>query len=103
MVGFIGCAIVTSVTPMVILLSLTSIGLYGFTGCFFAYLTFFFTESTAPVGIALVNSFAALGGFVGPTILGMFTLTSGMFLLAGILLVGIFILLTMKRTREIST
>lgn len=99
-VGFIGCAVSTTVAPMVFFLSLTSIGLYGFTGCFFAYLTFFFTESTAPVGIALVNSFAALGGFVGPTILGMFNLTSGMFLLAGILVIGIFILMTMKRTHE---
>jgi len=77
--------------------------LYGFAGCFFAYLTFFFTESTAPVGIALVNSFAALGGFIGPTILGMFTLTSGMYLLAGIIAVGILILLSMKRNSAIST
>ena len=56
---------------MVLRLSVTSAGLYGFLGCFFAYMTFFFTESTAPVGIALVNSFAALDGFVGPMILGM--------------------------------
>lgn len=97
MIGFIGCAVVDSVTPMVIMLMLTSIGLYGFTGCFFAYLTFFFTESTAPVGIALVNSFAALGGFVGPTLLGMFTLSSGMYLLAALIAIGIIILLTTKR------
>ena len=97
MIGFIGCAIASSVAPMVVMLMLTSVGLYGFTGCFFAYLTFFFTESTAPVGIALVNSFAALGGFVGPMILGMFTVSSGMFLLAGLIAVGIFILLTTKR------
>lgn len=97
LIGFIGCALVDTVPLMVIMLMLTSIGLYGFTGCFFAYMTFFFTESTAPVGIALVNSFAALGGFVGPTILGMFTLSSGMFLLAGLIALGIIILLTTKR------
>src|SRR5690606_19453276 len=97
MIGFIGCAIASSVAPMVVMLMLTTVGLYGFTGCFFAYLTFFCTESTAPVGIALVNSFAALGGFVGPMILGMFTVSSGMFLLAGLIAVGIFILLTTKR------
>ncbi|HWK24771.1 MAG TPA: MFS transporter [Ureibacillus sp.] len=102
LLGFICCATVTSVAPMVFVLSIASFGLYGFTGCFFAYLTFFFTESTAPVGIALVNSFAALGGFVGPTILGMFTLTSGMFLLAAIIAVGLLILLTMKRKSPIS-
>ncbi|RHW38729.1 MFS transporter [Lysinibacillus yapensis] len=103
MIGFIGCAVVTSVAPMVFVLSIASFGLYGFAGCFFAYLTFFFTESTAPVGIALVNSFAALGGFIGPTILGMFTLTSGMFLLAGIVAVGILILFSMKRKTPITS
>lgn len=97
-VGFIGCSMVTTLWPMVAMLSLASAGLYGFTGCFFAYLTFFFTESTAPMGIALVNSFAALGGFVGPTLLGMFTLTTGMIVLAALLIIGIVILLTMKKT-----
>lgn len=96
-IGFAGCALVTSLWPMVLMLSIASIGLYGFIGCFFAYLTFFFTESTAPVGIALVNSFAALGGFVGPTILGMFTLQSGMFVLVAIITIGLVILLTTKR------
>lgn len=96
--GFIGCALVTSLWPMILTLSLASAGLYGFTGSFFAYLTFFFTESTAPVGIALVNSFAALGGFVGPMLLGMFTLNAGMLLLAGILAVGICLLLLMQKT-----
>ena len=96
-VGFVGCALATTLWPMVAMLSLASAGLYGFTGSFFAYLTFFFTESTAPVGIALVNSFAALGGFVGPTILGMFVLETGMFALAVILVVGILILLTMPK------
>lgn len=96
--GFVGCAFATSVWPMVVMLSLASIGLNGFTGCFFAYLTFFFTESTAPVGIALVNSFAALGGFVGPVILGKFTLTTGMMVLAILLVVGIVVLMTMKKT-----
>lgn len=96
-IDFIGCALMTTVWPMIAMLSLASAGLYGFTGCFFAYLTFFFTESTAPVGIALVNSFAALGGFVGPTLLGMFSLTTGMIVLAILLVVGIIILFTMKK------
>lgn len=96
-IGFIGCGFATSLWGMVAMLSTASFGLYGFTGCFFAYLTFFFTEETAPVGIALVNSFAALGGFVGPTILGAFNLSSGMFILAIILTLGILVLLTTKR------
>jgi ACS family tartrate transporter-like MFS transporter len=98
--GFIGCGFSNSVFMMVLMLAVTSAGLYGFTGCFFAYLTFFFTESTAPVGIALVNSFAALGGFVGPMILGSVAFTSGMFIIAGLLVIGSITLMTLKLVTE---
>lgn len=96
--GFIGCGFSESAFMMVLMLTITSAGLYGFTGCFFAYMTFFFTESTAPVGIALVNSFAALGGFVGPMILGSVAFTLGMFILSGLLIIGLFTLITLKLT-----
>jgi len=95
-IGFIGSGFSNSLFMMVLMLAITSAGLYGFTGCFFAYLTFFFTESTAPVGIALVNSFAALGGFVGPMILGSVAFTTGMFIIAGILVIGVITLVTLK-------
>jgi ACS family tartrate transporter-like MFS transporter len=61
-------------------------------------MTFFFTESTAPVGIAIVNSFAALGGFVGPMILGTVAFTQGMFILSGLLIIGVITLLSLKLT-----
>jgi len=99
-IGFIGCSFSGSISMMVLMLTITSAGLYGFTGCFFAYMTFFFTESTAPVGIALVNSFAALGGFVGPMILGMVVFTQGMLVLAGLLVIGLITLLTLKLTNQ---
>lgn len=98
--GFIGCGFSSSVFMMVLMLAITSAGLYGFTGCFFAYLTFFFTDSTAPVGIAVVNSFAALGGFVGPMILGAVAFTSGMFIIAGLLVIGAITLMTLKLSTE---
>ena len=98
--GFIGCGFSSSVFMMVLMLAITSAGLYGFTGCFFAYLTFFFTDSTAPVGIAVVNSFAALGGFVGPMILGSVAFTTGMFIIAGILVIGAITLMTLKLATE---
>lgn len=101
-VGFIGCGLSTSVIPVVLMLTITSFGLYGFTGCFFAYMTFFFTENTAPVGIALVNSFAALGGFVGPMILGLVTLQQGMFILSALLTVGIVTLMRLKLQKNIA-
>lgn len=98
--GFIGCGFSSSVFMMVLMLAITSAGLYGFTGCFFAYLTFFFTDSTAPVGIAVVNSFAALGGFVGPMILGAVAFTTGMFIIAGLLVIGAITLMTLKLSSE---
>lgn len=97
-VGFIGCGLSSSTLFMVIMFTITSAGLYGFLGCFFAYMTFFFTESTAPVGIALINSFAALGGFVGPMVLGIVALTQGMFILSGLLVIGILTLFALKLT-----
>lgn len=100
LIGFIGCSFSGSVSMMVLMLTITSAGLYGFTGCFFAYMTFFFTEGTAPVGIALVNSFAALGGFVGPMILGMVAFTSGAFIIAGLLAISIITMLTLKLVRN---
>ncbi|MEH6944041.1 MFS transporter [Bacillus sp. JJ722] len=101
--GFIGCSLSEGVFMMVLMLTITSAGLYGFTGCFFAYLTFFFTESTAPVGIALVNSFAALGGFVGPMILGLVPFTQGMFVLATLLFIGLIALLRLKLDKKSDT
>ncbi|MED1792064.1 MFS transporter [Brevibacillus nitrificans] len=99
-IGFIGCGYSSTLFGMVLMLTLTSVGLYGFLGSFFAYKTFFFTASTAPVGIALVNSFAALGGFVGPMILGSVAFTQGLFIISGILAIGAITLLTLKLTKD---
>jgi len=63
-------------------------------------MTFFFTKSTASVGIALVNSFAALGGFVGPMILGMVTFTQGMLILATLATIGLITLISLKLKQQ---
>lgn len=96
-IGFAVASFITSPILMVISLAFASIGLYLFAGCYFAFATHFFTEKTAPVGIALVNSFAALGGFVGPYILGIFTFVSGMYFLSGLCILAIILLFTIKQ------
>lgn len=96
-IGFLCASFVTSPGWMVVFLTIASIGLYIFAGCFFAFETHYFTESTAPVGIALVNSIAALGGFLGPYILGVLSLTAGMYFLAILGVVGAVLLLTLKK------
>ncbi|GEK35432.1 MFS transporter [Kurthia sibirica] len=95
-IGFVGCALSTSLIPMITMLVIAAGGLYGTSGCFFAYLTFYFTKKTAPVGIAIVNSLASLGGFVGPMILGSMTLVFGMYTLGALLLLAFFIMLIME-------
>ncbi|PFO05826.1 MFS transporter [Bacillus sp. AFS076308] len=96
MIGFIGCAFVTTVPLMVLMLSITSAGLYGISGTFYAYITFFFSESTAPAGIALVSTLSSLGGFVGPMIMGIFNFTQAMFIIAGFLIISLITLTTLK-------
>jgi ACS family tartrate transporter-like MFS transporter len=100
MVGFIGCAFVSSVPLMVLMLSITSAGLYGISGTFYAYITFFFSESTAPVGIALVSTLSSLGGFVGPYIMGVFNFNQAMFIIAGFLLISLITLTTLKLAKK---
>lgn len=100
-VGFAACGFATSSAMMIILLAFSAIGLYGFMGVFFAYMTFFFTERTAPVGIALVNSFASIGGFVGPMMFGLVSIQSGMFILFGLAVIGL-VLAIVVRPKEVS-
>lgn len=95
-IGFAASGFASSSVMMIVLLSFSAIGLYGFMGVFFAYMTFFFTENTAPVGIALVNSFASIGGFIGPNIFGLVTAQSGMFILSGLSVIGAIMVIILK-------
>lgn len=96
-ISFLIASFITSPGWMVVIFTLASVGLYIFTGCFFAYETHFFTERTAPVGIALVNSIAALGGFLGPYILGVLNLNVGMYFLTGLGLIGALLLASIRQ------
>ena len=98
-IGFAGTGLVSSPLVAVALITLASMGLYSFTGPFFAMLSLSLNEKQAAVGIAAVNTLASLGGFVGPTILGYFDLTGGMIFI-GVLLIAAFLpLLMVKRNR----
>lgn len=97
MVGLIGCAFVTTIPFMILMLSIASAGLYGISGSFYAYLTFFFSESTAPAGIALVSTLSSLGGFIGPMVLGVLNLQQGMLVITGFMLVSLLTLITLNQ------
>lgn len=97
-ISFLIASFISSPGWMVVIFAFASIGLYIFAGCFFAYETHFFTQRTAPVGIALVNSIAALGGFFGPYILGELSLTAGMYFLTALGVIGGGILASLKQS-----
>lgn len=46
-------------------------GLYSFKSPFWALPTLFLDRTTAAVSIAVINSIGNLGGFVGPSLIGM--------------------------------
>ena len=96
--GFIMCGFANSTTTMIVSLTFAAIGLYGFCGAFFSFMTLFFTESTAPAGIAMVNAFASLGGFIGPMIFGQLAISNGMFLIAALAILAGVVILSLRRT-----
>ncbi len=96
-VCFIMSGFADSATMTITLIAFAAIGLYGFIGTFFSFMTLFFTESTAPAGIAMVNAFASLGGFVGPMIFGQLAISTGMFTLGTLIILGGAVILTLKR------
>ena len=96
--GFIACGFANSTTTLIVAITFAAIGLYGFCGAFFSFMTLFFTETTAPAGIAMVNAFASLGGFIGPMIFGQLAISNGMFLIAALAIFACVILLTFKQT-----
>jgi ACS family tartrate transporter-like MFS transporter len=51
-------------------ISVTTVGLYGSRACFWPMPSLFLTGAAAAAGIALINSIGALGGYVGPFIVG---------------------------------
>jgi len=61
----------------VVLLSLVSLGIYSFYGPFFSFPSQFLTGFSAASGIALINSVANLGGFVGPYAIGAINARTG--------------------------
>jgi ACS family tartrate transporter-like MFS transporter len=92
-IGFVATALLKSPIPAMIALTVAAVGDYGTRGPFWALPGKFLTGSAAAAGIALINAMGAVGGFIGPFAVGYLkdasgNFESGLFLLAGILLIG---------------
>ena len=92
-VGFVACAYVISPVAGIIALTVAAVGDYSTRGPFWALPGRFLAGSAAAAGIALINTLGALGGFVGPYLVGFLKSLTGSFessllCLALILLLG---------------
>ncbi len=93
----------TSLGVSLAALSLAAMGVWGTLGPFWALPTAFLTGRAAAGGVALVNSVANIGGFVGPTVVGYVrdltgSFAAGLWLLAAGLVVGAVIVLCLRPT-----
>jgi ACS family tartrate transporter-like MFS transporter len=106
--GFAASALVKSPVPALALLTITAVADLGGRGPFWALPSRFLAGSASAAGIAFINTFGAIGGFVGPNIIGVMKgvtadYTGGLLLLAGIVLMGAFTTLWLKRARALAT
>jgi len=77
--GFIASAYLTSPVPAMLALTIAAVGDLGTRGPFWSLPTRFLTGSAAAGGIALINTLASLGGFVGPSVIGIIRGATGGF------------------------
>lgn len=86
----------------IILLCISTAAIYCFVGTFWTLPTMFLAEATAAVGIAIINSVANLGGFIGPYVVGYLkSITNsdvfGMYFLASFALLGMASILLLRK------
>lgn len=77
--GLVAATRTGSTALLVAALSLVAFGVLGWLGPFWALPTAFLREQAAAGGIALINSMGAVGGFVGPYLLGELKQRTGSF------------------------
>lgn len=69
--AMVGAGLFGNPVIAIAMISLALAGLYSFKSPFWALPTLFLSRSTAAVSIAVINSIGNLGGFVGPSMIGM--------------------------------
>lgn len=90
--GLVGAAFSSSTTATIVFLSMALLASYSLLGPFWATSTELLSDTSAIAGIALINSFGNLGGFLGPYTIGLIRTWTGSFrggLLAVATLLGI--------------
>src|SRR5262249_57688580 len=78
-VGFVGAAFITSPVLSMTMITVAAMGVLSRNAPFWAIPSMFLTGEAAAGGLALVNTVGALGGFVGPYIVGYVRDATGSF------------------------
>lgn len=79
-IGLGAATFLHSPVPMMIAVSLAAIGFFGLRGTFFALISERFSDANAAAGIAVVGSYSALSGMVGPYVVGVLKSATGNFI-----------------------
>lgn len=106
--GFFAVTRTDGTAALIAALSVTAFGVLGWLGPFWALPTAFLREQAAAGGIALINSMGAVGGFVGPYLIGDIRERTGEFA-PGLLLLGacnlaaVVVILALRARRAVSS
>lgn len=98
--GFIGCALTDNPYIAVAMFTIASMGIFAGAGPFWSLPSLFLTETSAAVGIAIINSVGNLGGLVGAALLGFFGFSTGLLLTSTLFVVGVTLILIVKKRQS---
>ena len=99
--GLVGAAMLPSPVASMAMICVALTGLYSFKSPFWALSTLFLDRATAAVSIAVINSIGNLGGFAGPSLIGVVkgetgSAATGLMFLSALLLLAFLMTLLMR-------
>jgi len=103
-IGAMGVAYATEPVAGLIMLAVAAMGIWSALGPFWTLPPAFLAGTAAAGGIAMINSFGNLGGFVGPFVIGWINsetdgFSGGLMLLSGLLVVGALLALSLRKSK----
>ncbi len=103
--GLVGAGVMGNAFVAMAMICVALSGLYSFKSPFWALPTLFLDRATAAVSIAVINSIGNLGGFAGPSLIGLVkgnsqSAANGLVFLSALLLLGFLMTLFMRVSNQ---
>jgi ACS family tartrate transporter-like MFS transporter len=103
--GLIGAGMLPNAVASMAMICVALSGLYSFKSPFWALPTLFLDRATAAVSIAVINSIGNLGGFVGPSLIGVVkgnsqSAATGLLFLSALLVIAFLMTALMRVTNN---